>query len=137
MKDWWFGGVKLAKNSGLNKYEYSGFGIGFSSEFSLPDSSVGKNIVIFGVDMSSSVHVDNKKKDILIFGIDPTQGLVDTTLTAEIQYSISFSRSNRKFCLSLHYNGNNSFIFVNAAKVYQFKAKDSEIKKHPLCLWNI
>ena len=87
--------------------------------------------------MTSSVHIDNKKKDILILGIGPTQGLDDTRLSAEAQYSINFSRSNRKFCLSLHYNGSNSFLFVNATKIYQFKAKDSEIKKYPLCLGNI
>ena len=131
LKDCWFGGVKLAKNSDLNKYEYSGYGIEFDShsELLLPDGSGGKNIIIFVVDMSSSVHIDNKKKDILILGIGPTQGLVDTTLTAENQYSISFSRSNRKFCLSLPYNGNNSCIFVNATRTYQLKAKDSEINK--------
>ena len=77
--------------------------------------------------MSSSLDIDNKKKDILILGIGPTQGLDDTRLSAEAQYSISFSRSNRKFCLSLHYNGRNSFLFVNATKIYQFKAKDFKI----------
>ena len=70
---------------------------------------MGKNLIIFGVDMSSSVHTDNKKKNILILGFGPTQGLDDTTLTAEPQYSIKFSRSNKKFFLSLHYNGSNSF----------------------------
>ena len=74
-----------------------------NSEFSLRDGSMGKNVIIFGVDMCSSVHIDNKRKDILILGIDPTQGLDDTTLIAEAQYSINISRSNRKFCLSLHY----------------------------------
>ena len=64
---------------------------------------------------------------IYIFGKGPTQGLDDTTLTAEAQYSITFSRSNSKLCLNLHYNGSNSFLFVNATKIYQFKAKDSEI----------
>ena len=63
-------------------------------------------------------------------------GLDDTMLTAEAQYSINFSRSNRKFCLGLHHNGNNSFLFVNATKMYQFKSKSSEIKKYPLCLRN-
>ena len=77
--------------------------------------------------MSSSLDIDNKKKDILILGIGPTQGLDDTRLSAEAQYSINFSRSNRKFCLSLHYNGRNSFLFVNATKIYQFKAKDFKI----------
>ena len=55
------------------------------------------------------VQIDNKKKDVLILGIGPTQPLHYTTLSAEAQYSISFSRSNRKFSLSLHYNGSNSF----------------------------
>ena len=98
---------------------------------------MSKNIIIFGVGMSSSVYTDNKKKDILILGFGPTQGLDDTTLTAEAQYSINFSRTNRKFCLSLHYNGNNTFLFVNATKIYQLKVNDSEIKIYSLCLENI
>ena len=62
------------------------------------------------------MRIDNNKKDILILGIGPTQGLDDSTLTAEAQYSINFSKSNRKFCLSLHYNGSSSFLFINAKK---------------------
>ena len=86
--------------------------------------------------MRSSVHIDNKKKDILIFGFGPTQGLDDIASTAEAQYSINFSGTNIKFWLSLHDNKNNSFLFVNATKIYQFKAKDSEIKEYLLCLGN-
>ena len=78
--------------------------------------------------MSSSVYIDNKRKDILIPGISPTQGSDDTTLAAEVQYSVNISRSNRNFSLIFHYNGINSFLF-NAAKVYQFRTKSSEIKK--------
>ena len=63
--------------------------------------------------------------------------IIDTTLTAEAQYSINCPRSNRAFYLSLHYNGSNSFLLVNATKINQFKVKDSEIKKYPLCLRNI
>ena len=55
--------------------------------------------------MSSSVHVDNKEKDILILGKGTTQALDDTSLTAEKLYSINFTENNIKFCLSLHYNG--------------------------------
>ena len=87
--------------------------------------------------MSSYVHVDNKGKDILMLGVGPTQGLDDTTLTAEAKYSINFTQSGKRFALSLHYNGSNSFLFVNATKVYQFKAKNSEIKDYALCLGNI
>ena len=87
--------------------------------------------------MISSVHIDNKKRDALILGEGPTQRLDDSTLTAKVQYSINFPRSKRKFCLSLHYNKSNSFLFVNATKIYQLEAKDSEIKIYPLCLENI
>ena len=87
--------------------------------------------------MSSSVHVDNKGKDILILGEGPTQGLDDTTLTAEAKYPINFTQSGKRFVLSLHYNGSNSFLFVNATKVYQFKEKNSEIIDYTLCLGNV
>ena len=87
--------------------------------------------------MSLSVHIVNKKKYILILGTGPTQRLDDTTLWTEAQYSINLSRSKRKFYLSLHYNGSNRFLFVNATKTYQFKAKYSEIKKYPSCLGNV
>ena len=87
--------------------------------------------------MSSSVHIDSKRKDILILGKGPTQRLHDVKLIAEAIYPISFSQPNKRFVLSLHYNGSNSFLFVNATKIYQLKAKDSEIKDYPLCLGNI
>ena len=84
--------------------------------------------------MSSSVHVDNKGQDILILAEGPTQGLNDTTLKAEAKYPINFGQSGKRFVLSLHYHGSNSFLFVNATKVYQFKAKNLEIKNYALCL---
>ena len=68
--------------------------------------------------MRSSVHADNKRKDVLIFGEGTTQGLDDTTLTAEAKYPINLTQSGKRFVLSLHYNENNSFLFVNAGKVY-------------------
>ena len=130
-----FGAVKLVTNADIDKYKCSGYGIGFGRRGTF---SVGnrfcKNLMIFGADMSSSVHVDNKKKDILILGECPTQGLDDTILTAEKKYSID---SRKKFCLSLHYYGGNGYSFVNGIKIIKFKAKDSEIKPIPLCLGNI
>ena len=67
-----------------------------------------------------------KKKDILVLGRGPTQGL-ESTLTAEKTYSINFTVIKKKFCLSLHYNGANSYLFVNDTEIYKFKAKDCEI----------
>ena len=52
-------------------------------------------------------------------------------------YSINFTVTKKKFCLSLHYNGANSYLFVNGTEIYKFKAKDSEIVTSPLCLGNI
>ena len=86
--------------------------------------------------MSSSTHIDNKKKDILILGVGPTQEL-EHTLIAEKMYSINFTVTNVQFCLRLHYNGANSYLFVNGIEIYKFKAKDSEIVASPLCLGNI
>ena len=62
--------------------------------------------------MSSSIHVDNKKKDILILGKGPTQGLGKHSLTAEKMYSVNFTVTRKNFRLSLHYNGANSYLFV-------------------------
>ena len=84
--------------------------------------------------MSSSAHIDNKKEDILVLGKGPTQGL-EHTLTAEKLYSINFAK--KKFCLSLHYNVANSYLFVNGKRIVNFKAKDSEIVASPICLGNI
>ena len=96
----------------------------------------GQNVIIFGLDMSSSTHVDNKKKVILVLGKGPTQGL-EHALTAEKMYSITFTVTKKKFCLSLHYNGANSYLFVNGKEIIKLKVKDSAIAVTPLCLGSI
>ena len=98
---------------------------------------MGINVIIFGVDMSSSLHVDNMGKYILILGEGPRQGLDDTTLTAEAKYPINFTQSGKRFVLSLHYKGSNSFLFANSTEVYQFIVKNLETKDYALCLGNI
>ena len=87
--------------------------------------------------MSSSVHIGNKKKDILILGKGPTQGLGKHSLTAEKMYSVNPTDHRVKYCLSLDYNGANSYLFVNGTEIIKFKAKDSNIATNPLCLGNI
>ena len=78
--------------------------------------------MIFGVDINSSAHIGNNGKNILILGIGPTQGL-EHTLTAEKMYSINFTVTKKKFCLSLHYNGANSYLFLMAQKFTNLKQK--------------
>ena len=128
-----FASVKLTKNADLDKYKYTGYIIGFDSrlDFLFTDGSNGKNVIIFGSYTSSSVHIDSKGKYILILGEGLRQGLDDTTLIAEAKYSITFTQPGKRFVLSLHYNGSNSFLFVNATKVDQFKAK--KVRKKRLC----
>ena len=81
-----------------------------------------QNVRILGVDMSSSVHVDNKKKDILIIGKGPTQGL-EHALTAEKMHSINFTVTGKKFCLSLQYNGANNYFLLMVQKLLSLKKK--------------
>ena len=119
-----FGAVSLTKHADIDQYKYSGYGIGFDKkgEFTF-GNAFGRNCIIFGVDMSSSVQIDNKKKDILILGKGPTQELDGTTLTAEKLYSINFTENDKKFCLSLHYNGANSYLFLMVQKFINLKQK--------------
>ena len=83
LKSCLFGAVTLTKNADINKYGYSGYGIGFDrrGSFSFPGGGYGQNVLIFGVDMSFSAHIDNKKKDILVLRKGRTQGF-EYTLTA-------------------------------------------------------
>ena len=125
-----FGTVKLTKHVDVDLYKYSGYGIRFDRKGSYSiGNEIGRNVIIFGVDMSSSPHIDNKKKDILILGKGPTQGL-EHTLTAKKLYSINFIKHNTKFCLSLHYNGPNSYLFVNGTEIIKFQA----LKFHTLVI---
>ena len=132
-----FGAVNLTKNVDIDKYKYSRYGIGFDrhGSFSFPGTGLGRNVIMFGVDMSST-KIDNIKKNILILGKGPTQGL-EHKLSAEKMYSINFTEHNKKFCLSLHYNGAKSCLFVNGKEINKFKAKNSETLANPLCLGNI
>ena len=132
------GAVTLTKNGDIEKYKYSGYGIGFDrrSRYSFSGGGFGQNVLIFGADVSTSVHIDNKGKNILVLGRGPSQGL-ESTLTAEKMYSINFTVTKNKFCLSLHYNGANSYLFVNGTEIIKFKAKDSNIVASPLFLGNI
>ena len=91
-----FGAISLTKNTDFDKYKYSGYEIGFDRRglYLLPIWTFGRNVIMLGVDMNSSVHVDDKGKDILILGKGPTQGLGEHSLTAEKIYSVNFTNNN-------------------------------------------
>ena len=133
-----FGAVRLTRNADIDKYGYSGYETGFNrrGSFSFPGGGFGSTVIVFEVNMSSSIYVDNKRKNILTLGKGPTQGL-EHILTTEKIYSINFTVTKNKFCLSLHNNGANSYLIVNGTEIHKSKAKDSEIVATPLFLENI
>ena len=128
--------LQSLKNAYLDNCSYFGYDTRFIRIFSRSNGSVlDKNAIIFGVYNTFSMHADNRKKYILILAKGPTQGLNDTILITEAEYSINFSQQTKKFCLSLYRNGSNMF-FVDKVKIYHFKAKSSELNLYPLCLGN-
>ena len=95
--------VSLTKYADIDKYKYSGYGIGFDrhGRFSFPGIGLGSRYELFGVDMSFSVHIDSKKKYILILGKGSTKRL-EHALTAEKMYLINLAERNKflfKFAL--------------------------------------
>ena len=137
-----FGATRVTKpgdTTDSDKYIYSGCDLGFdrTSQFTHPQGRMAKNIIIFRVNSSNSVHATNKTQNILTLGHGLTQKVDNTTIYAEKMYSPDFSAENKIFCLSLHYNGNNSYLFVNGKEVTKIKAKKSEIKGNQLTLGSI
>ena len=86
--------------------------------------------------MTNSKHANNQTKDVLVLGHGLIQKVDDTTMYAEKMYSPNFTVANKTFCLSLHYNGDDSYLFVNGKEVIKFKAK-KEIVVGKLSLGNI
>ena len=135
-----FGGVKVTKNAtDTFKHKYEAYGICFDEggTFSIGNINNGRNVLIFGVYENSVTHSNNKANNIYIIGDGFVQGINDTTLYAEKIYSQNFTAVNKRFLLSLHYNGDNSYLFVNGKQELKFKAKDDQIVKEILCLGNI
>ena len=118
------GAACLTKYVDIDQYKYSGYGIGFyrKGEFSF-GNGFGRNFIILEADMSSFVHANNKTKIVLVLGEYLVQGLHNTTIYADNLYSINFTENNKKFCLSLHYNGANSYLFLMVQKFINLKQK--------------
>ena len=129
----------MTKHPDIDQHKYSGYKIGFDKGniYSFGNGLFGRNVIIFGADMSSSTKIDSRKKCILSFGKGPTQGLDGNTLSAEKLHSVNFTENDTKYCLTFHYNGVNSYLFVNGTEIIKSKTLDSEIVATPLCLGNI
>ena len=132
-----FGAVSLTKHVDTDQYRYLDVVLDLIEKESFHLVMDLVETIIFGADMSSSVHANNRKSNIIVLGKDFTQGLSNTIIYVEKLYSINFTKTNTKFYLSLHYNRSNSYLFVIGTEIHKFKAKDSEIVATSLCLGNI
>ena len=129
--------MEITKNADTSKYKYKGYGFDKGGSFSEGSINNGKNVLIFGVHESSLLHSNNKANNIYVMGKGPVQGIDDTTSYAEKVYSQNFNQPNKKFVLSLHYNDDNSYLFVNGKQELKFKCKTDQSVKEKLCIGNL
>ena len=142
-----FGAMQITKNAtDYDKNNYKGYGICFDkrsqfghtiTENGRTHTTNGRNILIFGADMSFSAHATNRANHIYLMGDGLTQGINDTTLYVEKNYWRNFTDSGKKSVLSLHYNGDDSYLFVNGREELKFKCKTDQLVKEKLCIGNL
>ena len=142
-----FGAMQITKNATDNsKNNYKGYGICFDersqfghtvTEDGRAHTTNGRNILIFGVDMSFSAHATNRANHIYLMCDVLTQGINDTTLYVEKNYWRNFTDPGKQFIISLHYNGDESYFFVHGRQELKFKAKTDQLVKEKLCIGNL
>ena len=134
-----FGAMEIIKNTDTSKCKYKGYGICFDEGgmFNIGNINNSGNVIIFGVYENSVIHSNNKTNNIYIMGDGFVQRIADTTLYAEKIYSQNFTQPSKKFVLSLHYNGDDSYLFVNGKQELKFKSKTEHLVKEKLCIGNL
>ena len=141
-----FGAMEITKNADTSKYNYNGYGICFDEggtfshtirEDNFDHTTNARNVLIFRADMSFSTHKTNKANNIYVMSELFVQGINDTTLYAEKKFNRNFTDPGKKFLLSLHYSGDNSYLFVNGRQELKFKAKTDQLVKEKLCIGNL
>ena len=141
------GAMQITKNATDNsKNNYKGYGLCFDerSEFGHKITEGGsahttdaRNVLIFGADMSFSVHRTSRANHIYLMGTGLMQGINDTTIYAEKNFYRNFTDPGKKFMVSLHYNGDDSSLFVNGRQELKFKCKTEQLVKEKLCIGNL
>ena len=142
-----FGAMQITKNAtDYDKNNYEGYGICFDersqfghtiTENGCAHTTNGRNVLIFGADMSFSAHATNRANHIYLMGEGLTQGINDTTIYPEKKNWRNFTDPGKKSVLSLHYNDNDSYLFVNGRQELKFKCKKDQLIKEKICLGNL
>ena len=147
IEDALFGAMQITKNATDNsKNNYKGYGICFDEGSQFGHTMIeggcthitnGRNVLIFGADMNFSIHATNRANHICLMGDGLMQGINDTMIYAEKKYFRNFTEPTVKFVLSVHYNGNDSSLFVNGRQELKFKCKTDQLRKEKLCIGNL
>ena len=142
-----FGAMQITKNATDNtKNNYKKYGICFDernqfghtiTEGGFTHTTNGGNALIFGADMSFSAHATNRANHIYLMGEGLTQGINDTTIYVEKNYYRNFTDPGKKFVLSLHYNGDDSYLSVTRRQELKFECKTDQLVKEKLCIGNL
>ena len=148
-----FGAMKITEDTNDNSNnQYTGYGLCFDAhtDFSISNINNGKNVVILGFDMSFSSHQRNRENSVYVLAPGEIQGVTTVgptsvggskikgiTIYAEKLYKTNFTQQNKKFVLSLHYNGNSLYLFVYGVQKLKFKAKTDQIQKNKLYVGNL
>ena len=131
-----FGAIEITKNANTSKYKCKGYSICFDESESFihvrkagnfNHTTLARNVITFWVDMSFSKHANNKANNIYVMGKDYITKVTDTTIYAEKMFYRNFTDPGKKFVLSLHYNGDNSYLLVNGREELKFKKKNRSI----------
>ena len=141
--------MQITKNvTDYDKNNYKGYGICFDeksqvghtiTEDGRAHTTNGRNVLIFGVDMSFSAHATNRANHIYLMNDGHTQGITyyNTMLYVEKNYWRNFTDPDKKFIISLHYNGDKSYFFVNGRQELKFKSKTDQLVKEKLYIGNL
>ena len=142
-----FGAMQITKNAtDYDENNYKGYGICFNersqfghtiTENGCAHTTNGRNVLIFGADMSFSIRATNRANHVYLMGDGLTQGINDTTIYAEKKYWRKFTDPGKKFVLSLHYNGDDSYLFVNGRQELKFKCKTDQSVNEKLFIGNL
>ena len=141
-----FEAMQITKNADTSKCDYKGYGICFDeggqfghkiTEGGIAYTTNARNVLIFGADMSFSVDTTNRANNIYVMGKELIQGINGTTIYAEKNFYRNFTDPGKKFVLRLHYNNDESYLFVNGRQELKFKYKTDQLVKEKLCLGNL
>ena len=141
-----FGVMQITKNADTSKYDYKGYGICFDeggqfghtiTEGGSVHTANARNVLIFGADMRFSTHANNRANNIYVMGELFIQGINNTTIYAEKKFYRNFKDPGKEFILILHYNGDDSYLFVNGRQKLKCKCKTDQLVKEKLCIGNL